>query len=101
MENLRFVVVGASFAGIAIADHLLDGGPHPARVLRRMVPSFRCKRLLRRIYDLGPPNRVYDTLLNRPSLAKLAQLVFFHNRGLQSREIWAEWLDFRRNPAGV
>jgi len=87
-------------AGIAIADHLIDGAPHPARVLGRQVPSFSCKRFLRRIYDMGPPNRLYDALIGRPALGKLAQLVFFHHRGLLSREAWAEWLDFCRNPAG-
>jgi PAS domain S-box-containing protein len=90
-----------SQAGIAIADHLMGGGPRPELALQRRLPSFRCKRWLRRLYDLGPPNRLYDLLLDRPALRRFAQLVFFHNRGLLSRELWTEWLSLRRDPTGI
>jgi flavin-dependent dehydrogenase len=83
-------------AGISITDHLLDGGPHPGRVLQRQLPSFRLKRGLRQLYDLGPPNRLYDLLLDRPLLRRFAQLVFFHHRGVLSRDAWAEWMELLR-----
>ncbi len=77
-------------AGIAIADHLLDAGPQPHRVMARLVPRFRFKRLLRRIFDLGPPNRLYDVLLSSPTFLAAARLIFFHNRGILSREAWSD-----------
>jgi flavin-dependent dehydrogenase len=80
-------------AGIAVADHLLDGGPLPHQAMRRSIPSFRCKRWLRRAFDLDFPNPVYDRILASPLLRQLARLVFFHHRGVMSREAWRDWLD--------
>ena len=79
-------------AGIAVADHLLDGGPLPHQAMRRSIPSFRCKRWLRRAFDLDFPNPVYDRILASPLLRQLARLVFFHHRGVMSREAWRDWL---------
>jgi flavin-dependent dehydrogenase len=83
-------------AGIAVADFLLDRGPHPAVSMRRSVPTFRCKRWLRRLFDLNPPNPLYDLLLGNRGIRLAAQLVFFHTRGVFSREAWADWTAIRR-----
>lgn len=86
-------------AGIAVADHLLDGGPHPASVLRRLVPSFAVKRQLRRLFDLQPPNRLLDIALGTTVVRRLAQLVFFHHRGLLGSDAWRDWRLARRRDA--
>jgi flavin-dependent dehydrogenase len=79
-------------AGIAVADHLLDGAPLPHVALRHSLPSFRCKRWLRRLVDLEIPNPVVDRLLASTLMRQLARLVFFHHRGVLSRDAWREWL---------
>jgi flavin-dependent dehydrogenase len=79
-------------AGIAVADHLLDGGPLPHQLLRRSIPSFRCKRWLRRAIDVGLPDSAVDLLLATPMMRQIARLIFFHHRGVLSRDAWREWL---------
>ncbi len=78
-------------AGIAVADHLLDGGPPPHRAMARLVPRYRFKRLLRRALDLLPPNSLYNALLTSPTFLAAARLVFFHNRGVLTKEAWVDW----------
>ena len=75
-------------AGQVIGDHLLDGGPDPARVLAREYPRYRWKALLRRALDRDPPNWVYDWTLGLPPMRAVAQLVYFHHDGLKSRAGW-------------
>jgi flavin-dependent dehydrogenase len=84
-------------AGIAIADHLLDGGPDPVRAVSRRLPSFAFKRALRRLFDLPVPNRLIDGALHLRSVRQLARLVFFHHRGFLSRAAWQEWLQHARS----
>lgn len=75
-------------AGHAVAEHLIDGGPHPSVVVGRRAPSNPVKRVLRRVMSLAPPNRLIDSVaFSRPALA-FARLVFFHHRGLLSAEGW-------------
>lgn len=77
-------------AGVAISDHLLDGGRDPAVSLRHETPAFNFKRVLRRVYDLAPPNRLYDLLLSNPAFRAAAQSVFFHHRGLLCLDAWKD-----------
>jgi digeranylgeranylglycerophospholipid reductase len=77
-------------AGIALADHLLSGGAHPAETLRARRPRFFFKRALRRLLDCDPPNWVYDRLLDSFAVRGLAQTVFFHHRGLFGAQAWRE-----------
>lgn len=75
-------------AGRAVAEHLLDAGPHPAGVVASRAPSNPVKLALRRVMSLAPPNRLIDSVVfSRPALAA-ARLVFFHHRGLLSAEGW-------------
>ena len=75
-------------AGRAVADHLMDGGPHPGEVMDSHAPSSPVKRTLRAAMSLAPPNRLIDTVaFSRPALA-VARLLFFHHRGLLSAEGW-------------
>jgi len=78
------------FAGHAVAEHLLHGGPDPGALLAGEVPRFRGKRLLRKLLDLRPPNALYDALLARPSFRALAATLFFHHRGLLTRAAWRD-----------
>lgn len=79
-------------AGIAIAGHLLDGGPTPGRALAGSYPRFAGKRLLRSALDLGPPNALLDRALPSRTFRSLAQMVFFHHRGLLSSAAWRDLL---------
>ena len=83
-------------AGIAISDYLLSSGPDPARVLRRLAPSFTFKQLLRLGFDFAPPNWLYDVALASQTARRAAQMIFFHHRGLFSLEAWRDML--RTNP---
>jgi flavin-dependent dehydrogenase len=85
--------------GRALAEHLLDGGPHPGEVLELRRPSFRWKSALRTLLEVGPPNRLIDSLaFSRPALAA-ARLVFFHHRGLLSADGWRALIEPARPPA--
>jgi len=77
-------------AGIAIASHLLDGGPPPDVALRGMYPRFTTKRGMRAALDLHPPNALFDLVLGSPRFRALAQTVFFHHRGLLSSDAWRD-----------
>ena len=85
-------------AGVAVADHLLDDGPLPHRVLRHRVPSYGLKRWLRWTADRMPANALYNHLLDNPVLRQAARLIFFHHRGVMSREAWIEWWRQGRRP---
>ncbi len=77
-------------AGLAIAEHLLDGGRSPDRALAGRFPRFRWKRWLRRAIDLRPPNRLYDAAFSSPLFRSIAQTIFFHHRGLFSAATWRD-----------
>ena len=77
-------------AGHAIADHILDGGVDPGRVLAARYPSFFWKRWLRRSFDFDPPNALYDWTLSTPLMRSVARLIYFHKRGLWSAQAWRE-----------
>ena len=77
-------------AGVAVADHLLDGGAAPASLVRRGMPRFVVKRILRQFADLPIPNRLIDATLSNPLFRAMAQTVFFHHRGLWSADAWRD-----------
>ena len=85
-------------AGVAIAGHLLDGGPSPDRALAGAYPRSAAKRLLRAGPDLRPPNALIDLALDSRSFRALAQTVFFHHRGLLTS---AAWEDLLRSSGGA
>lgn len=67
-------------AGQAIADYLTRFGPAPEVVLKKSLPGFGTKMLLRRILDLAPPNGLYNAVLTTSLMRKFARQVYFHNR---------------------
>jgi flavin-dependent dehydrogenase len=71
-------------AAHAIADYLLDGGAHPGAALDRHYPRFRLKRMLRRMLELNPPNRLYNFLLASAPFTTAARMIYFHRRGVSS-----------------
>ena len=77
-------------AGLAIADHLLAGGPDPGTVLRAAAPRFRVKCCLRWLLDRRPPNRLVDALFGSRLFRALARTVFFHHRGLLTAAAWRD-----------
>jgi len=86
-------------AGHAIADHLLDGGVEPGHAVAAKYPKFFWKSCLRRAFDFDPPNAVYDWTLSTPMMRKVAQLIYFHKRGLWSAQAWREILGRDRHIA--
>jgi geranylgeranyl reductase family protein len=83
-------------AAQVISDYLLDDGPDPGRVLAREYPRYRWKALLRRGLDRDPPNWLYDWTLALPPMRAIAQLVYFHRKGLKTRAGWRDLLRWRR-----
>jgi geranylgeranyl reductase family protein len=77
-------------AGVALAEHLLDAGPHPHRVLQAMLPSYFFKRCLRSAFDALPSNRLYELAFEAAPFRALAQTLFFHHRGLFSAAAWRD-----------
>ena len=77
-------------AGIAIASHLLDGGPALDRALLGAYPRSIRKRSMRAAMDLHPPNALIDLALDNPSFRAIARAVFFHHRSLMSPTAWLE-----------
>jgi hypothetical protein len=80
-------------AGIAIAGHLLDGGPSPDRALAHAYPHVATKRLLRAALDVRPPNALIDLVLDSRPFRAGARTVFFHHRGLFSAAAWRDLRD--------
>jgi flavin-dependent dehydrogenase len=85
-------------AGVSVANHLLDGGPDPWRVIRRRLPSYAVKNLLRRAFETcTPPNALLDFALANPLFQRLAQTVFFHHRGLLTMAAWRDLFPLERS----
>ena len=79
-------------AGVAIANHLFDAGPDPSRAVAALAPSFACKRWMRSAFELLPTNFLFDQMLSSATFRRLAQVIFFHHRGLFSFDAWKEIL---------
>jgi digeranylgeranylglycerophospholipid reductase len=88
-------------AGIAIASHLLDGGPPLDHALRGAFPTFTWKRAMRNMMDMRPPNALIDLALESPRFRALARAVFFHHRGLMSPTAWRDLAPAVVSAAGV
>lgn len=63
------------------ADWINAGGEHPALALQREAPRFRTKLWLRRLFDLAPPNWVWNLAVGTAPFRAFAQTVYFHQRG--------------------
>jgi flavin-dependent dehydrogenase len=88
-------------AATLIADHMGDRGIHPVTAMTREAPRFRAKLMLRRLFDLAPPNALINAALTTGPVRALAQRLYFHARGesMESFEAWSE--RFARNEAAL
>lgn len=80
-------------AASAIYDYLYLDGKIPAKEASKFYPDYFWKKLLRLGFDQHLPNWLLDQILLRREFQSLAQLVFFHNRGLFSSKAWQEILN--------
>jgi flavin-dependent dehydrogenase len=74
--------------GRAVAEHLEGHGPNPAQTLLAASPHYRFKRQLRRLANYGMPNPLIEFTFGNTLFRRFAQLVFFHHRGLLSKDGW-------------
>lgn len=75
-------------AGRAVAAHLGGGTQSPEQALLAASPHYRFKRQLRRVANYGVPNSLIEFTFGNSLFRRFAQLVFFHHRGLMTREGW-------------
>lgn len=89
-------------AGQAISEHLKGMPEHPATEIAYMVPNYHFKGLMRWSTDhFLPPNWMNDLALSNPVFRRIAQILFFHHRGLLDRKAWKEILFMHENHAEV
>ncbi len=75
-------------AGRAVAEHLMEGGHNPELALLAASPHYSFKRQLRRVANYGMPNPLIELTFGNVLFRRFAQLVFFHHRGLLSKDGW-------------
>lgn len=63
------------------SDWIAAGGEHPGRALAREAPRFATKLWLRRMFDLVPPNWIWNLAFGTTPFRALTQSVYFHRRG--------------------
>jgi hypothetical protein len=66
----------------------MEGGQNPELALLAASPHYSFKRQLRRIANYGIPNPFIELTFGNVLFRRFAQLVFFHHRGLLSKEGW-------------
>ena len=78
-------------AGESISKYLQGLAVDPLEGLLPMVPQYRTKGLMRwTMSHLKPPNAAYNLALGNPLFQRVAQVLFFHHRGLLSAQAWKE-----------
>lgn len=79
------------YLGSSIADYLLNKGEAPERAIQHVLPSYRFKRPLRKAYQaFPPPDFILNSLIESNNFKRIAQIIFFHHRGLFCKEAWQE-----------
>lgn len=63
------------------ADWLQAGGEHPGPALHREAPRFTAKLVMRRLFDLTPPNWMWNLAFGTGPFRAFTQNVYFHRRG--------------------
>lgn len=80
-------------AGCSISRYLRGQINDPAEELLDRVPRYGVKGMMRWSMDhLAPPNILYDLALGNSVFQRVAQVLFFHHRGLFSKQAWKEIL---------
>lgn len=75
-----------------IDDYLQGRGEIPVAAMQPYYPNYRFKKLLRMMADGPVPNYLLDEFVGSPVFRRFAQLIFFHHRGLFSKQAWGELL---------
>ena len=75
-----------------IDDYLRGRGEIPVVAMQAYYPRYRFKKLLRMMADGPVPNYLLDEFLGSPVFRRFAQLIFFHHRGLFSKQAWGDLL---------
>ncbi|MFK7911079.1 MAG: NAD(P)/FAD-dependent oxidoreductase [Akkermansiaceae bacterium] len=89
-------------AGLAISRHLQGELNNPAEAFSDKVPRYGTKRVMRWSMDhIAPPNLLYDLALGNPLFQRIAQVLFFHHRGLFCSEAWKEILHMGKTTRGM
>ena len=80
-----------ALSGHAIADYLQGRtNKQPHEIIAKQAPKYYAKRHLRSIANLGVPNAMTETIFGSAMFRKFAQLIFFHHRGLLSKDAWKD-----------
>lgn len=69
--------------GQTIAEHIKNGGEHPAQIMARIYPRFHLKQGLRKAYEHLAPNWVLNGILTNPLFKFAASTVFFKKKNLR------------------
>jgi len=78
-------------AGQSISRYLKGQVSEPTDDLLEIVPRYGTKSMMRWSMDhLAPPNALYNLALGNPIFQRVAQVLFFHHRGLFSPQAWKE-----------
>ncbi len=77
-----------AWAGDAVAAHLQDEASDPGSLASGQYPTFYWKRKLRWLADRLPINQISNVFIGTPPLRSVAQLIYFHRRGLLSYTGW-------------
>ena len=75
-------------SAVYIDDYLNGRGEIPAVAMQPYYPRYQFKKLLRMIANGPVPNYLLDEMLSSPVFRRFAQLIFFHHRGLFSKQAW-------------
>lgn len=67
-------------AGAAIANHLLDEGPDPGRVMAAEYPRFGVKSVMHKLWSCAPSNTILNATLFTAPMRALAQQIYFEKR---------------------
>ena len=87
-------------AGESIARNIKGHTEHPSEEFLSMVPSYGVKSIMRWSMDhLRPPNTLYNLALSNPVFRRVAQILFFHHRGLFSVQAWKDIFHIGSTPA--
>jgi len=85
--------------GVAIAAHLKHDLPLPQQQIKQLVKRYPYKKRMRGLYNrFNAPDALLNTMISNPAFRRVAQLVFFHHRGLFCGEAWKDIL-FSEAPA--
>ena len=85
--------------GVAIAAHLHHGLALPQDQIQPMIKQYPVKKRLRSLYNtVGVPDRMINAMIDNALFRRIAQLVFFHHRGLFCKDAWRDIL-FAELPA--